>query len=90
MISATSAKLRAPGGVAAPAKITSSIPPPRMAVGRFSPMTQRSASSRFDLPQPFGPTTPVSPSMDHQIRRVDKAFEAVQPKPGKAHRAALP
>ena len=27
----------------------------------FSPMTQRSASTRFDLPQPFGPTTPVSP-----------------------------
>ena len=25
-------------------------------------MTQRSASTRLDLPQPFGPTTPVSPS----------------------------
>ena len=24
-------------------------------------MTQRSASTRFDLPQPFGPTTPVRP-----------------------------
>ena len=24
-------------------------------------MAQRSASSKFDLPQPFGPTTPVSP-----------------------------
>jgi hypothetical protein len=24
-------------------------------------MTQRIASRRFDLPQPFGPTTPVSP-----------------------------
>ena len=24
-------------------------------------MAQRSASSRFDLPQPFGPTTPVNP-----------------------------
>jgi hypothetical protein len=57
----TSAKLRA-GRVAAPAKITSSMPSPRMAVGRFSPITQRSASSRFDLPQPFGPTTPVRPS----------------------------
>src|SRR6056297_3531485 len=57
---ATSAKLRA-GREAAPAKITSSMPPPRMAVGRFSPMTQRSASSRFDLPQPLGPTTPVRP-----------------------------
>ena len=59
--SATSAKCRAPR-VAAPLKITSSIPPPRMAEGRFSPITQRNASNRFDLPQPFGPTTPVSPS----------------------------
>ena len=24
-------------------------------------MTQRTASTRLDLPQPFGPTTPVSP-----------------------------
>src|SRR6056297_3642179 len=57
----TSAKLRA-GRDAAPAKITSSMPLPRIALGRFSPMTQRSASSRFDLPQPLGPTMPVSPS----------------------------
>ena len=27
----------------------------------LSPMTQRIASTRFDLPQPFGPTTPVRP-----------------------------
>ena len=27
----------------------------------LSPITQRKASTRFDLPQPFGPTTPVSP-----------------------------
>src|SRR6516165_7012085 len=26
-----------------------------------SPISQRSASTRFDLPQPFGPTTPVRP-----------------------------
>ena len=25
-------------------------------------MTQRSASSKLDFPQPFGPTTPVKPS----------------------------
>jgi hypothetical protein len=31
-------------------------------VGRFSPITQRNASSKFDLPHPFGPTTPVNPS----------------------------
>ena len=33
----------------------------RIDLCEVSPMTQRSASSRFDLPQPFGPTTPVSP-----------------------------
>ena len=27
----------------------------------LSPITQRNASTRFDLPQPFGPTMPVSP-----------------------------
>ena len=42
-------------------KITSSMPDARMLLYEFSPMTQRSASTRFDLPQPFGPTTPVSP-----------------------------
>src|ERR1700704_680355 len=26
-----------------------------------SPIAQRNASTRFDLPQPFGPTTPVRP-----------------------------
>jgi hypothetical protein len=60
--STTSPKFRAPRDEV-PAKITSSIPSPRIALARFSPMTQRSASSRFDLPQPFGPTTPVSPSL---------------------------
>ena len=33
----------------------------RMDLYEDSPMTQRSASTRFDLPQPLGPTTPVSP-----------------------------
>ena len=32
-----------------------------MFLWEFSPMTQRKASTRLDLPQPFGPTTPVSP-----------------------------
>jgi hypothetical protein len=60
MVSATSAWLR-DGRLAAPAKITSSIPPARMALAELAPITQRSASSRFDLPQPFGPTIPVTP-----------------------------
>src|SRR3569833_1661227 len=60
MVSATSAWLRE-GRLAAPAKITSSMPPARMALAELAPITQRSASNRFDLPQPFGPTTPVTP-----------------------------
>src|SRR5258707_8769842 len=58
--SATSARLRA-GRVDVPPKMTSSISPPRMRLAEFSPITQRSASTRFDLPQPFGPTMPVMP-----------------------------
>ena len=56
----TSAVLRA-GRVVVPEKITSSMAAARMLLCEVSPITQRSASSRFDLPQPFGPTTPVSP-----------------------------
>src|SRR4051812_46304040 len=60
MNSITSAVLRA-GRPPLPAKIMSSISPPRMDVGRVSPMTQRSASNRLDLPQPFGPMMAVNP-----------------------------
>src|SRR5882724_5797395 len=60
MVNATSAWLRE-GRLAAPAKITSSMPPARMALAELAPITQRKASSRLDLPQPFGPTTPVTP-----------------------------
>ncbi len=56
----TSALLRA-GRVFEPEKITSSIEDARMDLYEDSPITQRSASTRFDLPQPFGPTTPVKP-----------------------------
>ena len=56
----TSAALRA-GRAVVPEKITSSMAAARMDLCEVSPMTQRSASSRFDLPQPFGPTTPVNP-----------------------------
>src|SRR4051794_31891226 len=56
----TSAKSRG-GRLAVPAKITSSMPPPRSDLGLDSPIAQRIASSRLDLPQPLGPTTPVSP-----------------------------
>ena len=57
---ATSALLR-PGRLLVPEKITSSISAARSDLCEVSPITQRSASTRLDLPQPFGPTTPVSP-----------------------------
>ena len=49
------------GRLALPPKMTSSISPPRMRLAEVSPITQRSASTRLDLPQPLGPTMPVSP-----------------------------
>ena len=56
----TSAVLRG-GRWVVPLKITSSMAAARMLLCEVSPITQRSASSRLDLPQPLGPTTPVSP-----------------------------
>src|SRR5580704_5893635 len=67
MKSVTSALLRI-GREPVPPKMTSSIPAPRIEVGRFSPITQRSASRRLDLPQPLGPTMPVNPgSMKNSV-----------------------
>src|ERR1700710_259331 len=56
----TSATLRA-GRPEEPEKITSSISLPRTEEGRVSPITQRMASNRLDLPQPLGPITAVRP-----------------------------
>src|SRR5579864_1754358 len=56
----TSALLRA-GRLLVPEKITSSMVDARIDLYEDSPITQRSASTRLALPQPFGPTTPVSP-----------------------------
>ena len=44
-----------------PAKMTSSILPPRSVRGPWAPSTHATASTRFDLPEPFGPTTTVTP-----------------------------
>src|SRR6478752_8971378 len=44
-----------------PAKMTSSILPPRSDLAPCSPITQLRASTTFDLPDPFGPTTQVMP-----------------------------
>ena len=42
-----------------PLKITSVIDSPRNCLAEDSPMTHRTASITFDLPQPFGPTIAV-------------------------------
>src|SRR5215475_2387128 len=60
MVSVTSARPSG-GRPAVPAKITSSILPPRNALAPCSPSTQAMASTTFDLPDPFGPTTQVIP-----------------------------
>src|SRR3954453_7659911 len=56
----TSAWLRA-GRLPEPAKITASMAAARSDLCGVSPMAHGKASTRFDLPQTFGPTTPVRP-----------------------------
>src|SRR5699024_7808027 len=50
-----------------PAKMTSSILPPRRSFAPCVPITQRSASNTFDLPVPFGPTTQVIPGSKRSV-----------------------
>ncbi len=60
MVSTTSAR---PSGARpeVPAKMTSSILPPRSDLAPCSPMTQARPSTTFDFPDPFGPTMQVIP-----------------------------
>src|SRR6266481_9655116 len=60
-VSETSAKLRGLR-LSVPLKITSAISAPRSDLADCSPNTHLMASSRLDLPQPFGPTIAVTPS----------------------------
>ena len=62
-----------------------------MLFDELSPMTQRSASTRFDLPHPFGPTMPVRPRLDKEFGRLDKGLEARDAEFGEFHgRAFVP
>jgi hypothetical protein len=47
-----------------PAKITSAIWDPRRARGPCSPRTQEIASTRFDFPDPLGPTMTETPGLN--------------------------
>ena len=58
----TTSAMESGGFDSEPLKITSSMERPRSWRADCSPRTQRMASATFDLPQPFGPTTPVTPS----------------------------
>ena len=55
------------GRPAVPAKMTSSILPPRRLLAPCSPMTQASASTTLDLPEPLGPTTQVMPGSRRSV-----------------------
>src|SRR3990167_7747162 len=58
-LSNTSSTEALPMGLRAlePLKMTSAMESPRRRVAEDSPITQRTASMMFDLPQPLGPTT---------------------------------
>src|ERR1700749_1101908 len=66
MVSVTSAR---PNGArpAVPAKMTSSILPPRSALAPCSPSTQAMASTTLDLPEPLGPTTQGMPGSSRSV-----------------------
>jgi hypothetical protein len=72
----TSARPR-PGRVAVPAKMTSSIFAVRSAFGDWVPITQAMASTTFDLPDPFGPTTTVTPGRNSRRVRSAKDLNPV-------------
>src|SRR6185437_4896215 len=55
-----------------PPKITSCIDWPRTARGDCSPIAHRSASVTFDLPEPFGPTTTLTPGPKSSLVRSGK------------------
>src|SRR5689334_25405245 len=55
------------GRPAVPAKITSSILPPRSAFAPCSPRTQAMASTTLLLPEPLGPTTAVMPGSKRRV-----------------------
>ena len=50
-----------------PAKMTSFMLPPRRLLAPCSPITQASASSTLDLPEPLGPTTALMPGVNSKV-----------------------
>ena len=58
--------------MAVPAKMTSSIFGVRNDLVDWVPRTQERASTRFDLPDPLGPTTTVTPGRNSSLVRSAK------------------
>jgi hypothetical protein len=56
----------------------------------LSPITQRKASTRLDLPQPFGQTNSGEPRLDQKFQRLDKSLEARDAQFGQFHRLRPP
>ena len=77
MVTVTSAR---PSGARdeVPAKMTSSILPPRSVLAPCSPITQARASTTLDLPEPLGPTTRGDARLETQSRRRREGLEALQ------------
>src|SRR5689334_11769962 len=66
IVRTTSARPRG-GRPDVPAKMTSSILPPRSDLAPCSPMTHDRASTTLDLPDPLGPTTHVIPGSSWRV-----------------------
>ena len=66
IVSETSARPRGARPLV-PAKMTSSILAPRKDLAPCSPITQVSASTTFDFPEPLGPTTHVIPGSSRRV-----------------------
>ena len=73
-VSDTSARPAGPR-LSEPAKMTSSIARPRRCLADCSPMTQRMASTMFDLPHPFGPDDRRDRIGKRDGRLVDEGLE---------------
>ena len=77
-------------GPTVPAKMTSSILPPRRAFAPCSPSTQAMASTTLLLPEPFGPTTQVIPGSRRSVVGRGEGLEAPQRQGLEVHRAPRP
>ena len=89
MVSATSARPSG-GRPAVPAKMTSSILPPRSDFAPCSPITQARASTTLDLPDPLGPTMQVMPGSSWSVVAEAKDLKPAQGQALQVHVGSSP